>query len=159
MGTQASRQCEPSGWDPGQESEKRAETWPRLWALGSIQLDGAMQAGPDAGPEGSWRLLVCRGERQRANWMRVQRVKCGQPGKHRGLWSPRRGARSMTKELRGSREEGTPVRRDPRDEHRSPGQEGAMALLVEEAAGKRSLLIRACLTHLGRFVFKQFSLS
>lgn len=49
MGTQASRQCEPSGWDPGQESEKRAETWPRLWALGSIQLDGAMPAGPDAG--------------------------------------------------------------------------------------------------------------
>lgn len=47
MGTQARRECEPSDWDPGQERKKKAGAPPRLWAPGSIQLRGALWAGPD----------------------------------------------------------------------------------------------------------------
>lgn len=57
-------------------ARKKLGLWPRLWALGNIQLDGAVQAGPDVESHRVAGDSLTAGERDKEQTdMTIQRVK------------------------------------------------------------------------------------
>lgn len=109
MGTQARRGCEPSDWEQGQDSKRKAGALARApgprehpagWGhAGWARCDpGKVTVAGDSSSTGE------RDEGQ--NDLTIQRVRHHHPRKHRGLWSPRKGAQSIMREQRGFLEEG-----------------------------------------------------
>lgn len=91
-------------------ARRKLGLWPRLRALGSIQLDGAMPAGPDVESHRVAGDCLTAGERDKEQTdMTIQRVEVLPSTETLGPWSARKGTQSIGREQRGFLEEGVPV--------------------------------------------------